>query len=99
MKAIAISQIILIVLGVIVLGVVGYLLYVNFLAGRGQMTYEKCRAIALSYCGQCKVTEKYNSCEIIFESETAADQCKTLLGSGTVDNKKLTNFNCETLVK
>jgi hypothetical protein len=87
------------VLGVIVLGVIGFLLYTNFLSGRGQMNYEKCKAIALSFCGQCKVTGNYNSCRIIFESDAAASQCKDLLGSGTTSGNALTDFNCETLVK
>jgi hypothetical protein len=84
MKAIAIEQIILIVLGVIVLGVVGYLLYINFLAGGGQMTYEKCRSMALSYCGGCRLKDydTYTSCIIKFASTKDRDTCKTHLSEG-----------------
>jgi hypothetical protein len=101
MKAIAIEQIILIVLGVIVLGVVGYLLYINFLAGGGQMTYEKCRSMALSYCGGCKLKDydTYTHCVIKFGSKKDRDTCLGHIGgsTATVKDEELM-FDCTTLI-
>jgi hypothetical protein len=98
MKAIAVSQIIMIVLGVIVLGVIGYLLYANFLSGRGQMDYEKCRSMIVSQCGTCQITGKFNDCTIYFDSDKDATTCATLFGK-TASGKQITNFDCSTVIK
>ncbi len=50
MKGLAVTQIIMLVLGIIVLAVIGFLLYTNFLAAGGQLDSSKCLAIATDQC-------------------------------------------------
>lgn len=50
MKGLAVTQIIMLVLGIIVLAVIGFLLYTNFLATGGQLDSSKCLALATDQC-------------------------------------------------
>jgi len=54
-KGVAISQIILLVLGIIVLSVVIYLLYSNFTTTTSQVEFQKCRAAATNACTACSI--------------------------------------------
>jgi hypothetical protein len=54
-KGVAISQIILLVLGIIVLSVVAFLLYSNFTTTTGQIDVQKCRAVATNACTACSI--------------------------------------------
>jgi len=54
-KGVAISQIILLVLGIIVLSVVAFLLYSNFTTTTGQIDVQKCRAVATNACTSCSI--------------------------------------------
>jgi hypothetical protein len=100
MKAIAISQIIMIVLGIIVLGVIGYLLYTQFLTGGGQMTYEKCRSIVVSQCGICRLKDydTYTNCIIKFTSKSDRDACDAHLGGKEKIGENELKFDCTKLI-
>lgn len=52
-KGIAVSQIILLVLGILVLAVVAYLLYTNFVQTGATISAETCRAEATRICTGC----------------------------------------------
>lgn len=54
-KGIAISQIILLVLGIIVLAVVAFLLYSNFVSTGGAIDAQKCRSEATNACTSCSI--------------------------------------------
>ncbi len=79
MKGIAVHQIILIVLGIIVLGVIGYLIYTQFLSGKGQITFENCRSRAVTFCGMCKLSGTYTRCVVTYVDATTANSCRKLL--------------------
>lgn len=55
MKGMAVSQIILLVLGILVLAVVAYLLYTNFVTTSGTISAEICRAEATRACTGCAI--------------------------------------------
>lgn len=54
-KGIAVSQIILLVLGILVLAVVAYLLYTNFVTTGTTISSETCRAEATRSCTGCLI--------------------------------------------
>lgn len=54
-KGVAISQIILLVLGIIVLAVVAFLLYSNFTSTSGAIDSQKCRSYATNACTACSI--------------------------------------------
>lgn len=54
-KGVAISQIILLVLGIIVLAVVAFLLISNFASSTGQIDAQKCRTDAINACTSCSI--------------------------------------------
>lgn len=54
-KGIAVSQIILLVLGILVLAVVAYLLYTNFVTTSTTISAETCRAAATRACTACSI--------------------------------------------
>lgn len=54
-KGVAVSQIILLVLGILVLAVVAYLLYTNFVTTGGAISTEQCRAAATRACTACSI--------------------------------------------
>jgi hypothetical protein len=56
-KGVAISQIILLVLGIIVLAVVAFLLYSNFTTTTGQIDVQKCRSVATNACSACAISK------------------------------------------
>lgn len=60
-KGVAISQIILLVLGIIVLAVVAFLLYSNFSSTTGQVDFQKCRAAATNACTACSIASGGNT--------------------------------------
>ncbi len=64
-KGIAVSQIILLVLGILVLAVVAFLLYSNFVSTGGTLNAETCRAEATRLCTGCQVAKGSvdNNCE------------------------------------
>jgi predicted Na+-dependent transporter len=83
MKAIAVSQIILIVLGIIVLAVIGYLLYTH--AFPYLPNVEKCKSIAIEYCGTCKTAgADITNCKVMLKRENA-ERCAKLLPGATYD--------------
>lgn len=55
MRGVAVSQIILLVLGILVLAVVAYLLYTNFITTSGTISAETCRAEATRACTGCAI--------------------------------------------
>lgn len=55
MKGLAVSQIILLVLGIIVLAVVAYLLYTQFVGTGSTISAEECRAAATRACTACSI--------------------------------------------
>jgi hypothetical protein len=54
-KGLAVSQIILLVLGIIVLAVIAYLLYANFIGPRDVINAEQCRSSAIRACTTCSI--------------------------------------------
>jgi len=54
MKGIAVQKIILLLLGIIVLAIIGYLLYTVFLGAR--ISPEVCKAALVGACTQCKLS-------------------------------------------
>lgn len=56
-KGLAVSQIILLVLGIIVLAVVAYLLYTQFVSTGGTISAEQCRAEATRICTGCSIAQ------------------------------------------
>ncbi len=56
LKALAVTQIILLVLGILVLSVVGYLLYSNFIGTSSGVSLENCKSTIVSACGLWKTT-------------------------------------------
>ena len=54
-KGIAISKVVLLILGVIVLAFVGYLVYTTFVAGGGTISLEACKSAVIAACTQCKL--------------------------------------------
>lgn len=60
MKGLAVSQIILLVLGIIVLAVVAYLLYTQFVGTGGTISAEECRAAATRACTACSIANAGN---------------------------------------
>ena len=55
MKGIAVEQMIMLALGVIVLALVGYLLYSNYLSTSGTVSNEQCRTSLINACNNCKL--------------------------------------------
>lgn len=64
-KGIAVSQIILLVLGILVLAVVAYLLYTNFVGSTTAINAETCRASATRACTACSISQA-SSCGAAF---------------------------------
>lgn len=62
-KGLAVSQIILLVLGIIVLAVVAYLLYTQFVDTGGTITAEQCRAEATRICTGCTIGNTLDDCQ------------------------------------
>jgi len=54
MKALATTQVVLLVLGIIVLAVIGYLIYSQFIKSTTQMTSTNCQSAVFSVCTSCK---------------------------------------------
>ncbi|HLC59598.1 MAG TPA: hypothetical protein VJH34_03675 [archaeon] len=55
MKGIAVEQMIMLALGVIVLALVGYLLYSNYISTSGQVSTEQCKTSLINACNNCKL--------------------------------------------
>ncbi len=55
-KGLAVSQIVLLVLGILVLAVVAYLLYTNFISSQSGFDVNKCKAALISACTSWKVS-------------------------------------------
>lgn len=70
-KGVAVSQLILLILGIIVLAVIAYLIYVNFISSSSTFDAEKCRAKALGLCTSCKIANtKVADCKFPTKDET-----------------------------
>lgn len=54
-KGVAVSQIIMLVLGILVLAVVAFLLYSNFVTSGGTLSAEQCRAAVTRACTSCSI--------------------------------------------
>lgn len=94
-KGVAISQIILLVLGIIVLAVVAFLLYSNFSTTTGQVDFQKCRAAATNACASCSIASGGSTlnCAGVDYLKTATDKlcAKQGLISGTSADDVLVN--------
>lgn len=60
-KGVAVSQIILLVLGILVLAVVAYLLYTNFVQTGATISAETCRAEATRICTGCVLANQLSA--------------------------------------
>jgi hypothetical protein len=76
MKGLAVSQIILLVLGIIVLAVIAYLLYTNFVGAGNVVSAEQCRAAATRACTTCQLIGQLDSCSgsVYLSDKKCADQ-------------------------
>ncbi len=71
-KGIAVSQIILLVLGILVLAVIAFLLYSNFTSTGNTLNAETCRAEATRLCTGCYIGGSTDKCE---QSITIMEKC------------------------
>ena len=76
-KGVAVSQIILLVLGILVLAVVAYLLYTNFVTTGGTLSAEQCRAAATRACTACSIASagSVSNCEVGSYLDATGKQC------------------------
>jgi hypothetical protein len=89
-KGIAVDQLILLILGIIVLAVIGYLIYVNFISSNSSFDSAKCQARALSVCTACKVAAKtVSTCKF---PDAANDPDKWVIKCGGGTNGGACNF-------
>ena len=89
-KGLAVSQIVLLVLGILVLAVVAYLLYTNFLTSSGSFNAEKCRSEEIGICTTAKLTNS------ITDGKVTAPRGKTFDTPSCVD-KTPTSIDCKSL--
>lgn len=76
----AVSQIILLVLGILVLAVVAYLLYTNFVTTGSTISAETCRAEATRACTGCQIAAGITTVtECKFDKENSVTKAKTNL--------------------
>jgi hypothetical protein len=54
MKGLAVTQVILLILGIIVLAIIGYLLYSNYISSVGIVSVEQCKTDLIRVCNTCK---------------------------------------------
>lgn len=93
-KGIAVSQIILLVLGILVLAVVAYLLYTNFVQTGTTISAETCRAEATRICTGCNIGQ-LSSSACPFSSQSMYD-CVGTHVQGTKDtNPPSGTINCD----
>lgn len=62
LKGLAVSQIILLVLGILVLAVVAYLLYQQFFSGKTEFNAQNCNAEAIRICSICTLSGTRSAC-------------------------------------
>ena len=75
-KGVAVSQIIMLVLGILVLAVVAFLLYSNFVQTGSTISAETCRAEATRACTGCIISEGIGTTTCPYTSSNAAlTQC------------------------
>lgn len=75
MKGIAIQKIILLLLGIIVLAMVGYLLYITFIGSK--ITPDICRAEVMRQCTQCKLVGWSSSYSISISGKSCTNEILT----------------------
>ena len=73
-KGLAVSQIIMLVLGILVLAVVAFLLYSNFVSTGTTVSAEQCRAAATRACTGCSIAGTTDSCGTSF-LDAAGKKC------------------------
>jgi hypothetical protein len=54
-KGVAVRHIVLLVLGIIVTAIIGYLLYSTFIATGPTVTLERCKGMIVSACSNCQL--------------------------------------------
>ncbi|MEM5811246.1 MAG: hypothetical protein QXG91_00680 [Candidatus Aenigmatarchaeota archaeon] len=89
-KGVAVQKIILLILGIIVLAIVGYLLYVVFIGGKP--TRDVCNAALISACGQCKVSGWDSNKDVIISGAQCSEDMLTKEFSVTYKGKEDTSF-------
>jgi hypothetical protein len=57
MKGLAVTQVILLILGIIVLAIIGYLLYSNYISSVGTVSVEQCKTNLINVCNSCKIAK------------------------------------------
>lgn len=55
MKGIAVTTLVLLIIGMVVIAIIGYLLYSTFISTGPTMSLESCRAQVVSACSNCKL--------------------------------------------
>lgn len=104
MKGLAVSQIILLVLGIIVLAVVAYLLYTQFVGTGNAISAEQCRASATRVCTGCQIGFTFDSCpvsslekncqdKVLTKSGTDFILCQSYVGSGSLTSSSSQPIN------
>lgn len=89
LKGVAVSQIILLVLGIIVLAVVAYLLYTNFLSSNSSFDQNKCNAEKLAACTRAKIAGQI---------DPVTGQINGFSPSETPSCGGITTLNCNTVL-
>lgn len=92
-KGIAVSQIILLVLGILVLAVVAYLLYSNFVTTGGAISAETCRAEATRECTGCSIASGGTATTCSFTPSTDSTKPTSLEKCQTQGNLRTTTTN------
>jgi hypothetical protein len=54
MKGLAVTQVVLLILGIVVLAIIGYLIYSTFIAGGPTVVEQQCKSKFISVCSNCK---------------------------------------------
>lgn len=98
-RGVAVSQIILLVLGILVLAVVAYLLYTNFVSTGNTISAETCRAEATRICTGCTIANPQSdnkNCKFTSTTMTACVTQQRVVGgssAGTIDCSVVTGTN------
>ncbi|MCS7123098.1 MAG: hypothetical protein RMJ17_00780 [Candidatus Aenigmarchaeota archaeon] len=91
-KGVAIDKVILLLLGIIVLALIGYLLYTTFVgAGSAQRI---CEAALVSACGQCKLLGWPNTQDVKVSLTACRADVASQLGAYLTVSGETGIFNC-----
>jgi uncharacterized protein (UPF0333 family) len=97
-KGLAVSQIILLVLGIIVLAVVAYLLYTQFVSTGGTISAEQCRAEATRICTGCAIAGSANCVYTDKTLDGKDTSIETCVAQGkVVGNAQANTLDCSVL--